>query len=178
MLVAKGDGTASFGHIAVGLAAGRAFTGVAERRRLVLSMAGFSALSMLPDADVIAFALRIPYGDPFGHRGATHSIAFAVLCGLIAFALRRDVRLAVFTGVVVVTHPLLDMLTDGGLGCALFFPFSNARLFWPVQPIPVAPIGAGMLSGRGLFVVVTELVLFSPLVIWALRRPRSEKPAN
>ncbi|MDP3499346.1 MAG: metal-dependent hydrolase [Myxococcales bacterium] len=176
--MAKGDGTASFGHIAIGLVAGRAFTRVADRRRLVLSMAGFSALSMLPDADVIAFALRIPYGDPFGHRGATHSIAFAVLCGVIAFALRRDSRLAAFTSLVVVTHPLLDMLTDGGLGCALFFPFSSARLFWPVQPIPVAPIGAGMLSARGLFVVVTELVLFSPLVIWAFRRPRPEKPPN
>ena len=174
MLVEKGDGTASFGHIAVGLAAGRAFTGVAERKRLLVSMAGFSALSMLPDADVIAFALRIPYGDPFGHRGASHSIAFAVLCGVIAFVLRRDVRLAVFAGVVVVTHPLLDMLTDGGLGCALFFPFSNARLFWPVQPIPVAPIGAGMFSARGVTVVLTELVLFAPLALYALfprRRP-------
>ncbi len=178
LVTLKGDGTASFGHIAVGLAAGRAFTGVAERKRLLLSMAGFSVLSLLPDADVIAFVLRIPYADPFGHRGATHSIAFALLCGLSAFALRRDSRLAVFTGFVVATHPLLDMLTDGGLGCALFFPFSNARLFWPVQPIPVAPIGAGMLSARGLFVVVTELVLFSPLVIWAFRRPRPEKPPN
>ena len=164
----EGEPTASFGHIAVGLAAGRAFSGVDERKPLLLSMAGFCALSMLPDADVITFALRIPYDNPFGHRGATHSIAFAALCGLVAFGIRREVRLAAFTALVVVTHPLLDMLTDGGLGCALLFPFSNARLFWPLQPIPVAPIGAGMLSARGVTVVLTELVLFAPLVLYAL----------
>ena len=174
-MVVEGDRTASFGHIAVGLAAGRAFTGVAERRRLLLSMTAFSVVSMLPDADVVAFALRIPYADPFGHRGASHSIVFAALCGLVAFALRRDVRLASFTAFVVLTHPVLDMLTDGGLGCALFFPFSNARLFWPVQPIPVAPIGAGMLSARGVAVVLTELVLFAPLALYALV-PRRRAP--
>jgi inner membrane protein len=153
---------ASFGHIAVGLAAGRAY----RPARPGWWMVGFSVLSMLPDADVIAFALGIPYGAPFGHRGATHSIAFAALCA--AVALGRERRLAVFTGLVVLSHPLLDMLTDGGLGCALLFPFSNERLFWPVQPIPVAPIGAGMLSARGVAVVLTELAAFLPLVAYAL----------
>lgn len=162
---------ASFGHIAVGMAASRAFS----RKRAFVSMLAFSALSMLPDADVIAFVFRIPYANQFGHRGASHSVAFAMLCGVIAWLLRRDRRLALFTFVVVLTHPLLDMLTDGGLGCAILWPISTERFFWPVQPIPVAPIGAGMLSARGLLVVVTELVVFSPFVIWALLRPRSAK---
>lgn len=162
---------ASFGHIAVGMATGRAFS----RKRGFVSMLAFSAVSMLPDADVIAFVFHIPYANQFGHRGASHSIVFAVLCGVIAWLLRRDRRLAMFTFVVVLTHPLLDMLTDGGLGCALLWPVTSARYFWPVQPIPVAPIGAGMLSARGLMVVVTELALFSPLVIWALLRPRAAK---
>jgi inner membrane protein len=163
---------ASFGHIAVGLAAGRGL----GRPRPLAWMAAFSALSMLPDADVIAFVFHIPYAHPFGHRGASHSIAFAALCGLAAFLVRRDRRLALFTFVVVLTHPLLDMLTDGGLGCALFWPFSNERLFWPVQPIPVAPIGHGMLSRRGLYVVVVELAAFLPLAIFALW-PRKGRPA-
>lgn len=162
---------ASFGHIAVGMAAGRAFSG----KRAFVSMLAFSALSMLPDADVIAFVFRIPYADPFGHRGASHSIVFAMLCGMIAWLVRRDRRLALFTFVVVLTHPLLDMLTDGGLGCALLWPVTSSRYFWPIQPIPVAPIGAGMLSARGLLVVVTELVVFSPFVIWALLRPPGAK---
>jgi hypothetical protein len=42
------------------------------------SMAWWSALSMLPDADVIGFALGIEYVDPRGHRGATHSLTLAM----------------------------------------------------------------------------------------------------
>ncbi|MCU1051496.1 metal-dependent hydrolase [Stenotrophomonas maltophilia] len=40
--------------------------------------------AMLPDADVLAFALHIPYADAFGHRGASHSLSFA--CVLAALA--------------------------------------------------------------------------------------------
>ncbi|MEM1487973.1 metal-dependent hydrolase [Stenotrophomonas geniculata] len=40
--------------------------------------------AMLPDADVLAFALHIPYADAFGHRGASHSLLFA--CVLAALA--------------------------------------------------------------------------------------------
>lgn len=41
--------------------------------------------AMLPDADVLAFALHIPYADAFGHRGASHSLLFAgVLAALAA----------------------------------------------------------------------------------------------
>ncbi|WP_097048802.1 metal-dependent hydrolase [Stenotrophomonas sp. CC120223-11] len=41
--------------------------------------------AMLPDADVLAFVLHIPYADAFGHRGASHSLLFAgVLAALAA----------------------------------------------------------------------------------------------
>lgn len=41
--------------------------------------------AMLPVADVLAFALHIPYADAFGHRGASHSLLFAgVLAALAA----------------------------------------------------------------------------------------------
>ncbi|HYX92236.1 MAG TPA: hypothetical protein VE782_11770, partial [Myxococcaceae bacterium] len=43
-------------------------------------------------------------------------------------------------------HGLLDALTDGGLGAALFWPLTAARCFAPVLPIPVAPIGPGIFS--------------------------------
>lgn len=165
---------ASFGHLAVAFAAGR----VIDRPRPLVWVALFSALSMLPDLDVIAFVFGIPYEHPFGHRGASHSIAFALLCGLVALLTRRDRRLALFTFGVVLTHPLLDMLTDGGLGCALFWPISNERLFWPVQPIPVAPIGQGLFSRRGLYVVVVEVVAFLPLTIFALWPRRSRAHAT
>ncbi|QDL26805.1 metal-dependent hydrolase [Stenotrophomonas maltophilia] len=58
----------------------------ADRGRIPprLLVAGVIA-AMLPDADVLAFALHIPYADAFGHRGASHSLLFAgVLAALAA----------------------------------------------------------------------------------------------
>jgi len=40
--------------------------------------------AMLPDADVLAFALHIPYADAFGHRGASHSLLFACALAILA----------------------------------------------------------------------------------------------
>jgi len=40
----------------------------------VSSMAWWSALSLLPDADVIGFARGVRYADRWGHRGATHAL--------------------------------------------------------------------------------------------------------
>jgi membrane-bound metal-dependent hydrolase YbcI (DUF457 family) len=42
-------------------------------------MLAFSALSLAPDLDVIAFRFGIPYSAPFGHRGAAHSILVALV---------------------------------------------------------------------------------------------------
>jgi inner membrane protein len=163
---------ASLAHVVVGLAGGRA-----ARRDVAIpwrEMAAFVALSMLADADVIAFALGIPYAAPFGHRGATHSILFALLAGLAAAgAMARGAalpfaRTAAIACLVAISHPLLDALTDGGFGVALLWPFSNARFFAPWRPIPVAPIGARFFSPRGLRVAVFELGWSMPLLLWAL----------
>ncbi|MDR2957934.1 MAG: metal-dependent hydrolase [Stenotrophomonas sp.] len=43
--------------------------------------------AMLPDADVLAFALHIPYADAFGHRGASHSLLFASVMAALAAVL-------------------------------------------------------------------------------------------
>ena len=40
--------------------------------------------AMLPDVDVIGFPLGIRYDDMLGHRGLTHSLAFAALTGAVA----------------------------------------------------------------------------------------------
>jgi membrane-bound metal-dependent hydrolase YbcI (DUF457 family) len=91
--------------------------------------------------------------------------------GHVAVGLAAAAMLACF---VLASHPLLDALTDGGLGCALFWPFDSTRYFAPWSPIPVAPIGARYFSPRGLSVALTEMVLFGPLFAFALRprRPR------
>jgi inner membrane protein len=140
-------------------------------------MVFWSALALLPDADVIGFPLGVAYGSVWGHRGATHSFAFAIVVGLVTglvtlFARRPLARSPLATGVaaalVVATHPLLDTLTNGGSGCALFWPFDPTRYFAPVNPIPVAPIGFAMFSAYGAVVAFTETVLFSPLFAFAL----------
>ena len=52
---------------------------------------------------------------------------------------------------------MLDALTNGGLGVALAWPWSDARFFAPWQPIKVSPIGIGFFSARGLDVMRSEL---------------------
>ena len=170
---------ASIGHVAVGMALGRWSVGRAPVRQQLLAMGTLAALAMMPDADVVAFALRIPYAAPWGHRGATHSLVFAALLSLGvaagAWALKRPVlKVGLLTFAAVGSHGLLDSLTTGGLGAALLWPFDLTRYFAPVRPIPVAPIGAGMLSARGLYVVAVELVLFLPFWAYALWPRRRE----
>jgi inner membrane protein len=162
----------SVGHVAVGLAAARVRSPPA--RVGVLAWTALLVLcSCLPDLDVIAFRLGIPYSAPFGHRGAVHSLAFAVVAGL-AFAWVASanglpaVRIGSAVAVVMAAHGLLDTLTDGGLGVALLWPLSNARVFAPWRPIPVAPIGAALLTSRGIQLMLHECVLFLPFFILGL----------
>jgi inner membrane protein len=139
-------------------------------------MALWSGLSLLPDVDVIGFAMGVEYGDPWGHRGATHSLTLAIAVGLAmglaASRLKRPAaRTALVASAVLVSHGLLDTMTDGGLGAALLWPFDLTRYFAPWRPIPVAPIGPDFFSIEGLMVGLTELVLFSPVLVFALRSP-------
>jgi inner membrane protein len=150
---------ASLAHVAVGVIAARAD----GRKRAWLP---YVALSMLPDADVITFAMGIPYADAFGHRGASHSLFVAIVLGLLIGLFDRRWRTALLAGLVIASHGLLDTLTDGGLGAALFWPFSDLRYFAPWQPIPVAPIGLAFISPRGLWCLFVEALLTAPLWIW------------
>jgi len=167
----------SVGHVAVGLAAarwGRPPIPARAWAALLVVAAG------LPDVDVVAFSLGIPYHAPFGHRGASHSLVVAVLCGaLLALAVRRTplsaARIGLIVGVVVATHGLLDTLTDGGLGVALLWPFSDARYFAPWRPIPVAPIGRRLFGPEGVRLMLEEGVLFLPFFVVGLW-PRREPP--
>jgi inner membrane protein len=164
---------ASLAHVMIGMAAGRLLS-TEEPVAPARAMFWCAALSMLPDADVVGFALGIPYDAPFGHRGASHSLFFAALVGAIAFAMwatrapKRAAGVGLLIGALVASHGLLDALTDGGLGIALLWPFSTDRFFFSWQPIPVAPIGVRFLSPQGLECALFELVVFSPALAYAL----------
>ena len=125
-------------------------------------------LSIFPDIDVIAFKLGIPYEHLFGHRGITHSIAFAiVLSGGVAWYFSRSSQkethlIWLYLFICMVSHGMLDALTNGGLGIAFFAPFSNERYFFPMQPINVSSLRIGdFFSEHGLFVMKSEI-----LFIW------------
>ncbi len=169
-----------FTHAAVPLALWCA----SERGRISPRLLGAGVLAaMLPDADVLAFALHVPYADAFGHRGASHSLLFALLLGALAAMLARPLRsnrlqAAAFVAIGALSHPLLDAFTSGGLGVALWWPWSDARLFAPWRPIRVSPFANQFFSARGLQTVLSELrwvwlPLFSCVVAWKLIQHRA-----
>ena len=139
------------------------------RSRLTLPVIATGVIfSMLPDADVIGFGLGIDYADPWGHRGASHSLIFAAITALLAAAVLRPQRYmlaGLFLFLSMASHGLLDTLTNGGLGAALFWPFDDSRIFAPHTPIAVSPIGiANFISERGLRVLMSEAIwIWTPL---------------
>lgn len=135
-------------------------------RRVPRSLVAVAMIaSVVPDADVAAFGYDIPYASPFGHRGFTHSIVFAILFALFAaFAYVRlsksEVTFAIafaFVFIAVLSHGLLDAMTNGGKGVGFFLPFSTHRYFFPFRPIRVSPIGAEHFAQRAGVVLASEL---------------------
>ena len=169
---------ASLAHIAVGVVAGRAWAQRPDTNIPVWRpMLAFSVLSILPDMDVIGFRFGIQYQDVLGHRGASHALLTAVVGGLICALIARGhppKRVAIYSALVLASHGILDAFTDGGLGPALWWPFSDARIFWPWQPMPVSPIGRGIFSARGAYVLGFEAIMCLPAWLWAFwpRRAR------
>ena len=107
-------------------------------------------------------------------RRYTFALAIALVVGRAAGVAARAVNrpvvtTALLTSAVLASHSLLDTMTDGGLGCALFWPIDATRYFAPWRPIPVAPIGLDFFSSAGGVVALIELLLFAPLLVVALR---------
>jgi inner membrane protein len=151
----------------------------ADRGRISarLLAAGVAA-SILPDLDVAAFALGIPYADALGHRGASHSLLFAGSIALLGAVVHKPLRAgslqaAVWLFVCAASHPLLDALTSGGLGVALLWPWNDERFFAPWRPIRVSPFANGFFSARGMATLLSELrwvwlPLFAGATLWKL----------
>jgi inner membrane protein len=149
-----------FSHPAVPLAMGFVLGKEIVSRRLLL--AGVAA-SILPDLDVVAFSFGIPYEHEFGHRGFSHSFFFAALTALVGACAHRWLRCSFgvafgFLFLATASHGVLDTFTNGGLGIALFWPWSGERYFARYQLIEVSPIGiSDFLSSGGVRVILSEL---------------------
>jgi inner membrane protein len=133
-------------------------------------MAGFSALAMLPDADVLPLALGIPDSGLFGHRGLTHTLLFALVVAVVAALLARRVGLrplyfGFFVFLAVGSHGPLDALTDHSRGVPILWPLYTQPIASPWRPIPVAPTGLEFVTARGFGVALVELMYFLPLLM-------------
>ncbi|CAI8930922.1 metal-dependent hydrolase [Methylocaldum szegediense] len=146
-------------HAAVPIALSACFPeGILSREAVLCGV----VCSMIPDLDVIGFAFGVRYDDPWGHRGMTHSIFFAVCLGALLTAVLpytgKSWPLFLFLFLSTASHPLIDALTDGGLGVALFAPFSKRRYFFAWRPLAVPPIGIlAFFSAYGWHVLKSEM---------------------
>ncbi|MBQ0930616.1 metal-dependent hydrolase [Ideonella alba] len=141
--------------------------------------------SCIPDADVALLRLGVPYDSEFGHRGASHSLAFAVLlAAAMAFTWARVTKLSaggpfLYLLVCAASHPLLDTCTNAGHGAALLWPLSGERYFAPFRPIEASPLSLRRFFGEpGLRVLVSELlwVWLPSLLLGALYAKRRRRP--
>jgi inner membrane protein len=175
----------AFTHAFTGLALARAYSAEPVPARFWVLAA---VCAVLPDADALGFFLGVPYGSTFGHRGFSHSLLFAFIIGLLVTELffssatrlsREWWSLVLFFFIVTASHALLDMLTNGGLGAAIFSPFDTSRYFFPWHPVKVSPIGvASFFTRRGWQVLQSELMwIWLPVTVvtgltWLIRRGR------
>jgi inner membrane protein len=163
----------AFSHIAVPAVLYASFKSDTVNFKLFLLGA---ICSIIPDIDVIAFKYGIPYGSQWGHRGFTHSLAFALCLASLLTYFHEQLRskpLIVFwlCFVSCASHALLDAMINGGLGVTLYWPFSLERILLPFRPIQVSPIGvSSFFTEWGLRVIHSELiwVLIPALVIGAI----------
>ena len=159
--------------------------GFSKKQTLKFWLLGIFCATM-PDLDVISFHLGIPYEHVLGHRGITHSFAFALLLGLmLAFLFFREYsikswqwwKIMLYLSICTASHGLLDAMTTGGRGVAFFAPFENSRHFLPIRVIRVSPIHIEDFFGEwGLRVIMSELFWIGiPCLVllvgaWLLRR--------
>lgn len=177
----------AFTHAFSAFALGSVMQSGKLRKGLILT--GMLSAAM-PDLDVIAFWLDIPYEHPLGHRGFTHSILFAAIWALgIGYLFWRNVenkdrirwRIWLFLFLCTVSHGVLDAMTTGGRGVGFFIPLDNDRYFLPWQFIKVSPIRASaFFSDYGMKVMANELVtvwlpcVILVLVAWLVRQVKSK----
>lgn len=163
----------------MGAFAGRLYAARGDTPTRTLACAGvFGALAILPDVDVAWVALGAADHGLGGHRGFTHTFAFAVVLGVLAalWAARRGrdvLRAALFVTATVASHGLLDALTFDSRGLMLLWPLSDASIAFEWRPIPSAPTGLAFVGSRGVEVALVELLFFSPVAAFALRPPIS-----
>ena len=153
----------AFGHAFTAYAISNS---IAKRNEVLTVYITSIILSVLPDLDVISFSFGIPYSSAYGHRGFTHSIVFSIIIATIIVLIFKLIKKKPFNYNLLIvfflssiSHSILDMFTNGGLGVALLWPFSEKRYFASIRPIQVSPIGiSNFFSEWGVRVLLSEAI--------------------
>lgn len=161
-----------------------------KRKIIVLSI----IFSILPDLDGIGFQFGIKYNSLFGHRGFSHSLLFIIITAILfAFFISPKIKLKSKNSTILflnfftigALHVLLDSMTNGGLGVALFSPISNQRFFLPWRPIEVSAIlpqyffqldGLSVIKFELLYLILPSIIL--SLVIVFFKNKKSKLSTN
>ena len=161
----------SVGHLLVGAAASRyALPTDSGRRRLALAVL-LTGIAIATDLDLVVLpALGVPESLTLGHRGATHSLVVALAVVLIVTLLAKIVRVparrvAIGAFLAIGSHAILDSVTPGP-GVAWLWPFTPMR--FPTFPILPMAQPDHLLSISGMSMLLAEIVVFSPLLAYAI----------
>jgi inner membrane protein len=154
----------AFSHVLMAYTVGKSFD---VKSKLFKFFALGSLCAVFPDFDVLMFYF-VPYEHFLGHRGFFHSFFFCFILALLVTSIfygkLKVLSRGYFTHVLFFflcgsSHGLLDMLTNGGLGVAIFSPFDNDRYFFSWRPVKVSPIGvADFFSLRGWQIIKSEFI--------------------
>jgi inner membrane protein len=162
-----------FTHALVGTALGQA--SYRDRQKDWRFWAVVVSCSILADLDSIGFHAGVPYGSLWGHRGMTHSLLFAaVIATCLSLVFRRIFpplwKLGILLFAILVSHGILDAMTNGGLGVAFFSPFDTDRYFFSWRPIQVSPLGVRrFFTHRGLAILSSEMLwIWFPVLAFAV----------
>jgi inner membrane protein len=133
-----------------------------------LTLAG-AVFAVLPDADFAVVTLGLDrYSGPYGHRGFTHSVGFALALGVLGSLWAgpgwcRRLGAAVYLALCTLSHPLLDGLFDRGICNAWLWPLDDARLCLDWRPVPMlgVPLFGMERFQRELLWIVVPLALLT-----------------
>lgn len=146
-------------------------------RRYALSLAAGAVLANAADLD---FGLVFALHSRAWHRGFTHSLAFALVVGLVLLASlgRRRAAQAVAYALAFASHALLDFSTTKfGGGVELLWPFSADRLALGWRGLSELP--SRLPPAEILRALCLEFALFAPpLIILLLLRRRAASHAG
>jgi membrane-bound metal-dependent hydrolase YbcI (DUF457 family) len=137
------------GHTAIGLVAfetAKLNQGCCSRWARVVFVA---FLANLPDLDIL-FGLVLDGNGSAYHRGPTHSLLFAVLCGYLASHLWR-----LRPGIPKVGFSLCSLLIFSHVAADMILTTSPVSLFWPLE--------IHWCQGRSSWLQVFDMVLFQSI---------------